>query len=47
MDTEATQQEATFIVQAQTQGTRVQRLSPENKDVSPYIPFQAGYRSKK
>jgi hypothetical protein len=36
-----------FIVLAQTQWTRVQRLSPENKGVSPYIPLQAGYRSRK
>jgi hypothetical protein len=36
-----------FIVSAQTQWTRVRRLSPENKEVSPYIPLQAGYRSKK
>jgi hypothetical protein len=36
-----------FIVPAQTQRTRVQRLSLENKGVSPYIPLQAGYRSKK
>jgi hypothetical protein len=36
-----------FIVLAQTQRTRVQRLSPKNKGVSPYIPLQAGYRSKK
>jgi hypothetical protein len=36
-----------FIVPAQTQQTRVQRLSPENKGVSPYIYLQAGYRSKK
>jgi hypothetical protein len=36
-----------FIVPAQTQWTRVQRLSPENKGISPYIPLQAGYRSKK
>jgi hypothetical protein len=36
-----------FIVRAQTQGTHVQRLSPQNKGVSPYIPLQAGYRSKK
>jgi hypothetical protein len=35
------------IVPAQTQWTRVQRLSPENKEVSPYIPLQAGYRSKR
>jgi hypothetical protein len=34
-------------VLAQTQGIHVQRLSPENKEVSPYIPLQAGYRSKK
>jgi hypothetical protein len=36
-----------FIVSAQTQQTRVQRLSPENKVVSPYIPLQTVYRSKK
>jgi hypothetical protein len=36
-----------FIVLAQTQQTRVQRLSPKNKGVSSYIPLQAGYRSKK
>jgi hypothetical protein len=34
-------------VLAQTQHTRVQRLSPKNKEMSPYIPLQAGYRSKK
>jgi hypothetical protein len=34
-------------VSAQTQQTHVQRLSPENKGVSPYIPLQADYRSKK
>jgi hypothetical protein len=33
-------------VPAQTQWTPVQRLSPKNKGVSPYIPLQAGYRSK-
>jgi hypothetical protein len=36
-----------FILLAQIQQTRVQRLSPKNKGVSPYIPLQAGYRSKK
>jgi hypothetical protein len=36
-----------FIVLAQTQQTHVQRLSPKNKKVSPYMPLQAGYRSKK
>jgi hypothetical protein len=46
-DTEADEQEATFIVLAQTQRTPVQRLSPENKGVSPYMHLQAGYRSKK
>jgi hypothetical protein len=30
----------------QTWQTHVQRLSLENKGVSPYIPLQAGYRSK-
>jgi hypothetical protein len=36
-----------FIVPAQTQWSHVQRLSPENNEVSPYVPLQAGYRSKK
>jgi hypothetical protein len=36
-----------FIVPAQNQRTHVQRLSLENKGVSPYTPLQAGYRSKK
>jgi hypothetical protein len=36
-----------FIVPSQTQRTHVQRLSLENKGVSPYIPLQAGYRCKK
>jgi hypothetical protein len=36
-----------FIVPAQSQWTCVQRLSPKNKEVSPYISSQAGYRSKK
>jgi hypothetical protein len=36
-----------FIVLTQTPQTHVQRLSPENKEVSPYTPSQAGYRSKK
>uniref|UniRef100_A0A8C0XIX4 RAVE complex protein Rav1 C-terminal domain-containing protein n=1 Tax=Castor canadensis TaxID=51338 RepID=A0A8C0XIX4_CASCN len=36
-----------FIVLAQTQWTHVQRLSPENKGVSPYVPLQAGYRGNK
>jgi hypothetical protein len=44
-DTEARKQH--FILPAQTQRTYVQRLSPENKGVSPYIPFQGGYRGKK
>jgi hypothetical protein len=35
-----------FIVPTQTQWTCIQRLSPKNKEVSPYIPLQAGYRSK-
>jgi hypothetical protein len=34
-------------VLVQTQWTHVQRLSPENKVVSPYIPLQAGYKNKK
>jgi hypothetical protein len=36
-----------FIMPAQTQWSHVQRLSPEYNEVSPYIPLQAGYRSKK
>jgi hypothetical protein len=36
-----------FIVAVQTLQTHVQRLSPENKGVSPYISLQAGHRSKK
>jgi hypothetical protein len=36
-----------FIVLTQTQRTHVHRLSPQNKGVSPHIPLQAGYRSKK
>jgi hypothetical protein len=35
-----------FIVRTQTQQSCLQRLSPENKEVLPYIPLQAGYRSK-
>jgi len=46
-DTEAITRKQHFIVLAQTQWTRVQRLSLENKGVSSYIPLQAGYRSKK
>jgi hypothetical protein len=41
-DTETRKQR--FIVLAQTY---VQRLSPENKGVSPYIPLQAGNKGKK
>jgi hypothetical protein len=44
---EAISRKEHFIVPAQTQQTHVQRLSPENKGVSPYIPLQASYRSKK
>jgi hypothetical protein len=44
---EANSRKQRFIVQAQTQRTHVQRLSPENKGVSLYLPLQAGYRSKK
>jgi hypothetical protein len=36
-----------FIVPAQTQGTPVQRLSPKNKGLSPYILLQADYRCNK
>jgi hypothetical protein len=35
-----------FIVPAQIQVNHLQRLSPENTGVSPYIPLQAGYRRK-
>jgi hypothetical protein len=34
-------------VPTQTQCTHVQRLTPKNKEVSPYISLQAGYRSKR
>jgi hypothetical protein len=44
---EAISKKQHFIVPAQTQQTHVQTLSPENKGVSPYVPLQAGYRSKK
>jgi hypothetical protein len=46
-DTEQFSRKQHFVVLAQTQRTHVQRLSAENKEVSPYIPLQAGYRSKK
>jgi hypothetical protein len=46
-DSEAINRKQCFIVPAQTQWTHVQRLSPENKGASLYIPLQAGYRSKK
>jgi hypothetical protein len=40
-------QEAIFIsVPALAQQIHIQRLSPKNKGVSPYIPLQVGYRSK-
>jgi hypothetical protein len=35
------------FVPAQNQRLHVQRLSPENKGISLYIPLQVGYRSKK
>jgi hypothetical protein len=35
------------ILLSQIQGTPVQRLSPENKGILPYIPLQSGYRNKK
>jgi hypothetical protein len=34
-------------VLAVTQWIYIQRLSPENKGLSPNIPLQAGYRNKK
>jgi hypothetical protein len=41
-------QETLFIrMPAAAQWIHIQRLSLENKGVSPYIPSQAGYRSKK
>jgi hypothetical protein len=41
-------QEAVFIsVLAAAQQIHIQRLSPENKGVSPYIPLHADYGSKK
>jgi hypothetical protein len=43
-DSEAINRKQCFIVPAQNQHTCVQRLSPENKGVSPYTPLQAGYR---
>jgi hypothetical protein len=43
-DSEARKQ--CFIVTAQTQQTHVQKLSPENKGDTLYIPLQAGYRGK-
>jgi hypothetical protein len=43
-DSEARKQ--CFIVTAQTQQTHVQKLSPENKGDSLYIPLQASYRGK-
>jgi hypothetical protein len=46
-DSEAISRKQRFIVPARTQWTHVQRLSPENKGVSPYITLQAGYRNKK
>jgi hypothetical protein len=46
-DTEAVYRKQCFIVPAQTQWTCVQRLSPENEEILPYIPLQAGYKSKK
>jgi hypothetical protein len=36
-----------YSVLAVAQWIHSQRLSPENKGVSPYIPLRAGYRSKK
>jgi hypothetical protein len=41
-------QEAIFIsVPEAAQWTHIQRLSPENREVSPYIPLRAGYKSKR
>jgi hypothetical protein len=36
-----------YRVAAGTQSIHIQKLRPENKGVSPYIPLQAHYRSKK
>jgi hypothetical protein len=46
MALEAISRKQRFIVPTQTQWTHAQRLSPENKGVSPYIPLQAGYCKK-
>jgi hypothetical protein len=45
-DTKAFQQAVFISLLAVAQWIHIQRLSPEDKGVSPYIPLQAGYRSK-
>jgi hypothetical protein len=46
-DTKAFQEVIFISVLAAAHQIHIQRLSPENKGVSPYTPLQAGYRSKK
>jgi hypothetical protein len=44
-DSEARKQR--FIVLAHTRRTHVQRPSPKNRGLSPYLPLQAGFRGNK
>jgi hypothetical protein len=46
-DIKAFQEAILISIPAVAQQILTQRLSPENKGVLPYIPLQAGYRSKK
>jgi hypothetical protein len=46
-DTKAFQEPIFISLWAAAQQIHIQRLSPKNKGVSPYIPLKAGYRSKK
>jgi hypothetical protein len=45
-DTKAFQEEIFISVLASAQQIHIQRLSPENKGASPYIPLHAGYRAR-
>jgi hypothetical protein len=45
-DTEAVYQEATFYCASTDLADLCPKAEPKNKMVSPYIPLQAGYRSK-
>jgi hypothetical protein len=47
LDNEAFRKALFISVPAAAQRTPIQRLSPKNKGALPYIPLQAGYRSKK